>query len=669
VTGIRFAFCLHSHQPPGNLRENFENAYHHAYRPFLELLRRHPQMKVVLHYSGALLSWLQANHPRFLGMIGRFVARGQVEVMTGGYYEPILPMLPERDQIGQITKLTHRLEGLFNTRPKGLWLTERIWEPALAGPLSRGGVRYTLVDDNNFQRAGIAGEHSLGHFTARSPTGESIEVFPISSGLRRAIPFESPEAVLDLLRSLAGEGDRLVLFADDGEKLGDWPGTHQRVYEQGWLDRFFRLLASNRDWVHVTTLGEFVEQVAPLGPVDLPAGSYAEMMEWSGGSWRNFLSRYLESNLMYRKMLRVSDAVAGMAGSEQQEQARDHLYRGQANDPYWHGVFGGIYLLHLRTGGHRSLQSAENLAAPGDGLRIEETDLDGDGQEEALATSKTLNCYLHRTGGQIFELDHRPTPWNLLATLTRRRERYHDQAGDGAFDWYPRRALIDHFLRDDTSVEGFARCQYGEQGDFVNQPYSISIERRRAGANLIMRRDGGVWVSECFLPITVTKRLGLTEGSPEINVEYCLQHSGREVLPLWFATESSFVLSSGNAPGRHYQISSLQTSPPLDATAAYAGISEFGLVDECLRCRVRLQFGEPTTLWTFPILTLSHTLEGLKRSYQGSCVTAHWRIELRPDQPWCTSFRISLETIPSAAQEQESAAPQGDAPPVGSLEL
>ena len=48
-------------------------------------------------------------------------------------------------------------------------------------------------------------------------------------------------------------------------------------------------------------------------------------------------------------MLRTSDKVDGDAGRARRATAAvDHLYRGQSNDCYWHGLFGGIYISHMR---------------------------------------------------------------------------------------------------------------------------------------------------------------------------------------------------------------------------------------------------------------------------------------------------------------------------------
>ena len=61
-------------------------------------------------------------------------------------------------------------------------------------------------------------------------------------------------------------------------------------------------------------------------------------------------------------MLRVSAMVAAMPPGREADLARDHLHQGQSNDCYWHGVFGGIYISHMRLATHEHLIAAEDLA-------------------------------------------------------------------------------------------------------------------------------------------------------------------------------------------------------------------------------------------------------------------------------------------------------------------
>ena len=123
---INFIFGIHNHQPIGNFDFVFQDAYEKSYLPFLNVLEKFPSIKMAIHFTGILLEWLKRNQPDFIKKIKNLVDQGQLEVMTGGYYEPILSIIPEEDRVGQITKLTETVEEYFNFTPKGMWLAERI---------------------------------------------------------------------------------------------------------------------------------------------------------------------------------------------------------------------------------------------------------------------------------------------------------------------------------------------------------------------------------------------------------------------------------------------------------------------------------------------------------------------------------------------------------------
>src|SRR3989338_7274440 len=150
---VSLLMAIHCHQPVGNFGFVFEEAYAKAYEPFIRVLERHPGVRLALHYSGCLLDWLQEHRPEFLSRVRRLAKQGQVELLASGYYEPILPLLPEADRQGQIAQMRAALRTRFGAQASGLWLTERVWEPELPQTLARAGIRYTMVDTNQFAAA------------------------------------------------------------------------------------------------------------------------------------------------------------------------------------------------------------------------------------------------------------------------------------------------------------------------------------------------------------------------------------------------------------------------------------------------------------------------------------------------------------------------------------
>ena len=91
-------------------------------------------------------------------------------------------------------------------------------------------------------------------------------------------------------------------------------------------------------------------------------GTQPEARWLRGGFWRNFQVKYREINDLHKQMLRTSRKVAAMPEGPERTSALDHLHRGQSNDCYWHGLFGGIYICHMRLATYEHLIAAEDAA-------------------------------------------------------------------------------------------------------------------------------------------------------------------------------------------------------------------------------------------------------------------------------------------------------------------
>jgi len=105
MSAIDLLFGIHNHQPVGNFEHVFEETYETCYKPQIQLLSEHPGVRMSLHHSGPLLEWIEFNHPEYFDMVAKMVERGQVEILSGGFYEPILSSIPERDAVGQIVMM------------------------------------------------------------------------------------------------------------------------------------------------------------------------------------------------------------------------------------------------------------------------------------------------------------------------------------------------------------------------------------------------------------------------------------------------------------------------------------------------------------------------------------------------------------------------------------
>ncbi|MBI5180208.1 MAG: DUF1926 domain-containing protein [Nitrospirae bacterium] len=461
---INLLLGIHNHQPVGNFDNVFKDSYEKCYLPFIQALESHPKIRLTLHYTGPLWEWIEFNAPDFFERIKNLVNKNQIELLTGGFYEPILPMIPEIDAIGQIKLHTRFIKERFGYNSTGLWLAERVWDPSLPKLLSASDIRYTILDESHFTYAGLKHNDIYGYYLTERENS-AIAIFPIDKTLRYFIPFKLPEETIDYLKRTADEkGEIGITYADDGEKFGVWPGTYKWVFEEKWLERFFVALDDNSDWINLMTFSEFLDKYPPTGRIYLPTASYEEMMEWAlpaeaieeyekvieelkaagkleeykpfirGGFWDNFLAKYPEANNMHKKMLYVSRKINSSfkANDVKGEAAKKELYRSQCNCAYWHGLFGGLYLNYLRHAVYKHLILSENAAdekmhkEKESYLEAETNDYNSDGFKEILISNPYINAYLSPNyGGSIIEIDFKPKAFNISNLLARRKEGYH----------------------------------------------------------------------------------------------------------------------------------------------------------------------------------------------------------------------------------------------------
>jgi len=452
---LPFVFGLHLHQPLGNFERVVREHCDDVYLPLLQQLTLHGVGPLTLHVSGPLLEWLEQRAHPLIDVIGRGVTDGAIELLTSGLYEPILVAIPRVERAEQVEAMTARLKARFGVAPHGLWLTERVWEPELIDDLSAAGVHWSFVDDRHIEVTGVPVDRIAKPWTTTSPDGGELTLLPISSPLRYLVPFHPVSELEAHLRRERARGARLGILCDDGEKFGGWPDTREWVWTRGWLDDFCRGIERLRleGRLELLTGSKAIAQVPPDACVHVPSASYQEMEAWAlppdatraleaagtllaqseadqtgarflrGGHWRNFLTRYPEAARMQAK----ADALSALARHQgAPPEVRDLIARARCNDAYWHGVFGGLYLRHLRGEIWRQLARAEGRLRKGASLSFAPgPGLGGVGRELNVHSSQFSAVIALDRGGALVEWLDFGLEVNVADVLTRRWEHAH----------------------------------------------------------------------------------------------------------------------------------------------------------------------------------------------------------------------------------------------------
>ena len=643
-----FLLAIHNHQPVGNFESVFDLAFRECYRPLLRTLRDHPRFKFTVHFSGPLWEYMERREKECWDLVGEMTGRGQAELLSGGFYEPILPVIPEEDRVDQIGLMNRFLEKGFGVKPRGLWLAERVWEPDLPRTLARAGIGYTLLDEEHFRYAGVEDIH--GSYLTED-AGAAVRVFPIDKTLRYLIPFhpvEEVKAYLDRVHAAGG----LAILGDDGEKFGLWPGTNKLVYGEGWLSRFLDLL--DAEGITPLTFSEGLDAFPPLGRVYVPPASYEEMMEWvlepedqalfkrlkehhpgperrflRGGFFRDFFRKYPESNNLHKRML----LAAGRARLHPDDEVRRLVFRAQGNDPYWHGVFGGLYLPHLRQAAYHHLIRAEKQMprAPG-WTRV---DYDDDGREELVWRGPRHSLFVKPSfGGTLVSLDSLRLERNLLDVLSRRREAYHQETAEASSegksihelarrlpagsegllrpDDHPRYSLFDHFFAPGTRETDLLEGRAEQAGDFATAGFEFRLDAGKApsrgkggGPALELTRSGTVSLNGRSTAVLLRKRLEPKDDGFEAAWVLENQSATGEALEAIFAVEWNFSAFPGEFEVRG------------------ASIRLYGDT-------VRVECEGAEAVWSQPLQTLSQSEKGFDIIHQGMSFLPVWRLSLAP---------------------------------------
>jgi len=451
-----------------------------------------------------------------------------------------------------------------------------------------------------------------------------------------------------------------------------------------------------------TTPSAWLADHAPLGRVYIPTGSYMEMGAWAlppgegrafeaalhraqdedlpearwlrGASWRNFQVKYREVNDLHKRMLAVSDLLAAMPETRARHEALTHLYQGQSNDAYWHGLFGGVYISHMRLATWEHLIAAEDLAEGELRSRVSaerrDTDLDGI-PEVRLADEGQVVVVDLAEGAGIGSWDIRRVRHALAAVMRRRPEAYHaklrdlpatDTDGEPAdggdapvsiheavrlkepgladllvYDAYERRSALIRVLPLDTTPEAWSIAAATDLGDLVDGPFDLD---HLGEGRLIAHRE--TTIAGASIAAIKTFELAGERDAPSLAVTVDLEHRGGPDLIARIGVEWSLtMLGGGGNPAAWWQLDGERM--------AHEGRGSARAVDEIAQGNDDIGVSVTSTTdgadaWWAPIETVSNSEDGFERVYQGSGLLLSWPVTLRRGERWSRTIANAVHT-------------------------
>jgi len=591
--------------------------------------------------------------------IGALVSIGQAELIGGGFYEPVLSALPEEDAIGQVSSFSKFLKKEFKTDAKGCWLAERVWEPQLAKTLSLAGAEYTIIDDTHLRYAGLSHGGLYGHYITEAD-GYPIKILPADMFLRFSIPFKPHQVTIDYLRRIKDQyGGGLTLYGDDAEKFGAWPGTYEHVYKKRWLHKFLRLLQKNSSWIKTARISDYLNASKSLGSVYIPCTSYQEMNQWSlpvdfqerfedvintlskrkqldtyidflrGGFWKNFFIKYPESNhihkraIMVSRRLRKAFSLQPSANSKKLlESAERELFKSQCNCAYWHGLFGGVYIYHLRASLYKHLLTSERILDSIEHknkswIEAEEVDFDCDGNKEVIVSTSKDKFIIDSAGGAtLVEWSIKQKPVNIINTLARRKEIYHKDLKNISYDECRRLCFRDRFFSNLITLK--------DQGNFANSEYSkVKSKKQRDSHSIVFKKDGLIGNQV----IGIKKHFTFYVDKDMIDVKYTLSNLSSKKVDLNFAPELNFSITEDTIE------------------EVFSGIDQIRLEDKIEGLEIDINFSQKADkLIRYPVRTISKSEKYFNEHYQATCLLPIFKFSLNKGSSGSIVLGVSINS-------------------------
>jgi hypothetical protein len=528
---IKLILGSHSHVPFGAGDDEFEKIYERRLKPFISTLYKYPKIQAVLHYSGVLLHRLERNHPEFFMLITDLLSRKQVEILGGGFYEPMMPIIPIQDRIGQVEMLTTYLRKSFGKKPQGCWLPALAWEQNMVSPLADCGIGYTFLSDNQFRLGGVE-DADLYVPCITEDQGQTITVFPISSAVRDDFARKNASDVLNGLARVLPSGSWTVsvfpeeLFAEDG-------ASPDFTY-----NLFFEELSRCESFVEYTFPGKQYRSLEGLKKAYFPGSLECTAGREDGTPahterTRRFLIDYPEAGGIYSKMIHVHGLINQLRGDKTRKRnAREELWKAQGYEIYCPAVFRNMYNPGIRKAAYRALLGAEKITREKGRFNpsLVNFDINLDGEIEYIFQDEKINSYIERRGAGVFELDYLPKNWNYLDTFA-------TPDAPGACGSSRRGAFTDWFLPSGFDIRDeipFSRSRFCGGERFV--PAEMDRSRLRMSFTLPARDE-----ETPFSALGMTKTFQSRKDT--LTVTYALKNNGDDPCEALFCSSLGFAFS------------------------------------------------------------------------------------------------------------------------------
>lgn len=547
MSSIYISFSLKTFSTSMESTEVLEKDYQTVYKPLAKFIYSHPEFCFSFSFTGTQLKFFKKRRNEFLALLRDSVNKKQVEIIGGGYYDPVLPLLYSSDRNGQIDLLSTEIRQTIGKRPRGITLFADCWDASLVNNLQTCGIEYVILDSSI-----IPPQKRKFLPIIMSDLGKTVEIFPYYSNLVPDPKIEPKEFVENIIHTVEKVERKDTYVQLQPDRIVNIALEHKDIpllFATGWFDKLSDYLIANPDLrIKTVTPSVYKKNQVVTVPAYITAGINSQIAKWIGRAYTeidisklksqysvyDFMETYPQSRSLYDRVLYVSMLFNQIKNDKQKKNAaRDKLWQAQNGAGLLCTPMGAFSNSKYRQQCYKALAEAEKILQDGALKPFNETincfDYNCDGNDEYVCRMKNYFSMISLKGGSIHELDVLKAPGNYADNLTRVLE-YDNYADD-----YDRGLFVDHIF----SEEQFKNYLKGEPAG--NGIFSrIQYQEVRFNAS---HKEIELY-SEALFPPTKQKislRKKYIVNSDGMSVQYILKNESEKPFAAKFAVESNFT--------------------------------------------------------------------------------------------------------------------------------
>ncbi len=588
------------------------------------LVARFPGFRASVHLPGRFLGLADHVASKVLAGLRTATQEGRLEWLGGGYHDPLFPLLPPAWRQTQIQMLDQSLRQRLQARPRGVWLTESVWDPGLIPDLFQAGFEYTILKD--YQVLPGLGAQTTGGWVLTEELACPLKILLSQESLGALFRAGALEDMLRLLQG--GAGDQPTLGVFDLPLLSETREGLVPLFAER-LSQLCELCA--QDPTVEMQLAATVIDRTPLLTTACVAASTARgfCSGGPGGGVRDLLRRHPFANRHHKTALQLLSRLDQVASPKVRAEGAEYLQRAM-NAGFFRGAEEGAGLSRLRdrlrvTGLLLKAEALLDEHQGDDSVRVDATDLLCSGSRQVIVRHMRLGCLIEPgRGGRISSLQHKPRchDWGLCLGP--------DATAPfaAAADATRSSVLLEHFL----SPDGV------EVGDFQNAPFDVQYKKNGKDLQIVMgaRQEVTGW------PVRVEKAITLRAGKSTMTVTWKITNVAGALVSFRFALESN--VSPGEPdPRQRHKLSKGDWAGILDPLSG-EDVKTYLVEDRNEGVFLEWNFNKPASCQVTPVQTPSPMSPG-GQCFQGVCVWPSWDVRLDTGESWSLITRFDLGSL------------------------